>query len=86
MTVAEILGNPELKVEYAKWRELPMTKMAIETVRNETRICTPHPDYIKGEIALVLVGQNSGANNALDRLMELDKVHEAGEELKATFK
>ncbi|HPL75468.1 MAG TPA: hypothetical protein PKW18_12995 [Candidatus Sumerlaeota bacterium] len=83
--VNEIVKNEKLREQYQKWTEDPMTQMVVDALRTETRIMTPTPENCKGEIALVLVGENAGAHNILDRMMNLDKIVEQTEELSSDF-
>ena len=86
MTIKEIQTSPELRTEYIKWREQPMTRMVVDIVRLEGRIFMPRPEYIKSEIALAAMGENAGYHNALDRVMNLDKTEVKPEgEIPATY-
>jgi hypothetical protein len=73
MNANDISANPNLRAQYIEWCNLPMTKIVMDIVRLEGRCYMPRPEYIKSEIALAAMGENSGYHNALDRVMTLDK-------------
>lgn len=70
----EDMKNADVRLQYIEWRNQPMTQAVVDLLRRETRIFSIAPEHIRGDIALMLAGENSGAHNILDRIMTLDKI------------
>ena len=82
----DIARSPDLREKYLKWKADPITELVIDMVRLEGRCFMPRPEYIKSEIALAAMGENAGFHNALDRVMNMDRIQKPhDEEIKPTY-
>jgi len=74
MTIHDITTNPVVNAQYQEWKSQPFTQTVIDLVRQEGRVRMPAPDFIKGDVALAMLGEASGWQNCLDRIEHLDQV------------
>lgn len=85
MKAQDLIANDKLLQEYRAWRDLPMTQIVVDIIRLENRIYMPHPDSIKAEITIAIVGESSGCNKALDRIFNLDTKEQELPELTPSY-